>query len=55
MTKDDFELAIQKLFAQATQEELEIDSIYSVLHGQALIAETILKLSIEQSYKARWN
>ena len=54
MTKEDFELAIQQLFHQANKEELDIGDIYHVLHGQALIAETILKLSIEKAYKERW-
>ncbi len=54
MTKDDFHLAIQQLFAQANKAELEIDSIYEVLHGQALIAEVILKLGIEKAYKQNW-
>lgn len=54
MTKDDFKIALQRLFHQANKEELDIGDIYEVLHSQALIAETILKLSIEKEYKNRW-
>lgn len=54
MTKDEFHVAIQQLFHQANKEELDIGDIYHILHGQALIAETILKLSIEKEYKAKW-
>jgi hypothetical protein len=55
MTKNDFACAIIELFQQANSEGLDIDSIYEVLNGQALIAETILKLSIENAYKERFN
>lgn len=54
MTVDDFEIAIQQLFAQANREELDIGDVYHVLHGQTMIAETILKLTIEKAYKDRW-
>ena len=54
MTVEDFELAIQQLFAKANEEELPIDYIYDILHRQALIAETILKLGIEMAYKERF-
>ncbi len=54
MTKNEFHVAIQRLFHEANKEELDIGDIYQVLHGQALIAETILKLSIEKAYKERW-
>lgn len=54
MTKDDFEIALQGLFAQANRDEVDIGDIYNILHSQVLIAETILKLSIERAYKERW-
>jgi hypothetical protein len=54
MTIDDFEVALQRLFSEANREELDIGDIYHVLHGQTIIAETILKLSIEKAYKERW-
>ena len=54
MTKDEFHVAIQRLFHEANVAEIDIGDIYHILHGQALIAETILKLSIEKAYKARW-
>jgi hypothetical protein len=33
---------------------LDIGDIYHVLNGQKIIAETILKLSIENAYKERF-
>jgi hypothetical protein len=54
MTKDEFHVAIQRLFHEANVAEIDIGDIYHILHGQALIAETILKLSIEKAYKDRW-
>lgn len=54
MNKNDFEVAIQKLFHEANLAEIDIGDIYQVLHGQTLIAETILKISIEKAYKERW-
>ncbi len=54
MTRHEFESGIQKLFHQANKEEIAIEDIYQVLHCQALIAETLLKLTIEKAYKDRW-
>lgn len=54
MTIDDFEVALQNLFSIANEEELPIDYIYDILNRQALIAETILRLSIEKAYKERF-
>jgi len=54
MTIEEFEVDIQKLFTKANEEELPIDYIYDVLHRQALIAETILKVGIEMAYKERF-
>jgi hypothetical protein len=54
MTLPDFETAIQDLFRKANEEELPIDYIYDILHRQALIAETILKVGIEMAYKERF-
>lgn len=54
MTKEEFEVAIQCLFHEANKHEIDIGDIYHILHGQALIAETILKLSIEKAYKQNW-
>jgi hypothetical protein len=54
MTIEQFELTIQHLFAKANEEELPIDYIYDILHRQALIAETILKVGIEMAYKERF-
>jgi hypothetical protein len=53
MTKDEFHVAIQQLFHQANKDEIDIGDIYHILHGQTLIAETILKLSIEKAYKQK--
>jgi hypothetical protein len=54
MNIEQFEQAIQNLFHKANEEELPIDYIYDVLHRQALIAETILKVGIEMAYKERF-
>jgi len=55
MTLDDFHVGIQQLFFQANQAGLDIGDIYHVLDGQKIIAETILKLSIENAYKERFS
>ena len=55
MTLDEFHVGIQQLFAEANRSSLDIGDIYQVLHGQAIIAETILKLSIENAYKERFS
>jgi hypothetical protein len=55
MTLDDFHIGIQDLFRQANRAGLDIGDIYQVLNGQTIIAETILKLSIENAYKERFN
>ena len=54
MTLDEFHAAIQLLFNQANRAGLDIGDIYHVLDGQKIIAETILKLSIENAYKERF-
>lgn len=54
MKLDDFHNAIQRLFFEANQAGLDIGDIYHVLDGQKIIAETILKLSIENAYKERF-
>ncbi len=54
MTKEEFHITIQQLFHQANKDEIDIGDIYHILHEQALIAETILKLTIEKAYKERW-
>jgi len=54
MTIDDFEYEIQRLVHLANQEEIPIDDIYNVLNRQTIIAETILRLSIEKAYKERF-
>jgi hypothetical protein len=55
MKLDDFHIAIQDLFRQANAAGLDIGDIYHVLNGQTIIAETILKLSIENAYKERFD
>lgn len=55
MTVNEFHEAIQLLFFEANQAELDIGDIYQVLNGQTIIAETILKLSIENAYKERFS
>lgn len=55
MTEVEFDIKIQEVVNQANQGELEIDYIYSVLNRQTIIAETILKLSIEKAYKQRFD
>lgn len=55
MTLEDFQIGIQQLFAEANRSSLDIGDIYQVLHGQAIIAETILKLTIENAYKERFD
>ncbi len=54
MTLDDFYRDIVQLFAEANRSGLDIGDIYHVLNGQTIIAETILKLSIENAYKERF-
>ena len=55
MTLDEFHTSIQRLIFEANQAELDIGDIYQVLNGQTIIAETILKLSIENAYKERFS
>ena len=55
MTLDDFHIGIQDLFRQGNQAGLDIGDIYQVLNGQTIIAETILKLTIENAYKERFD
>lgn len=55
MTLDQFRNGIIVLFNQANRADLDIGDIYQVLNGQAIIAETILKLSIENAYKERFS
>lgn len=54
MTEDEFEYRLQKLVHEANAEEVPIDYIYSILNRQTIIAETILRLGIEQAYKERF-
>ncbi len=54
MTLDEFRNGIIVLFNQANRAGLDIGDIYHVLDGQKIIAETILKLSIENAYKERF-
>lgn len=54
MTEQDFEVKVQQLVHEANREEVAIDHVYSILNRQALIAETILRLSIEKAYKSRF-
>lgn len=54
MTPEDFEYRLQKLVHEANSEEIPIDYIYSILNRQTMIAETILRLSIEMAYKERF-
>jgi hypothetical protein len=49
-----FEVELQRLVQEANTAGIPIDDVYNALHGQALIAETILKLEIEQAYKERF-
>ncbi len=55
MTEDEFEYRLQKLVHEANAEEVPIDYIYSILNRQTIIAETILRLSIEKAYKERFH
>lgn len=55
MTLDDFHMGIVYLFSEANKSGLDIGDIYQILNGQTIIAETILKLSIENAYKERFN
>lgn len=55
MTLDEFHVGIQQLFFQANQANLDVGDIYHVLDSQKIIAETILKLSIENAYKERFS
>jgi hypothetical protein len=55
VTLNDFHEGVQRLFFEANQSNLDIGDIYQVLNGQSIIAETILKLSIENAYKERFD
>ena len=55
MTEVDFEIELQDLVHRANCEEVPIDYIYSILNRQTIIAETILRLSIEKAYKERFH
>lgn len=54
MTKDEFADALVALIKEANEEELEIDSMYEVLNTQVVVAQTLLKISIEKAYKQLW-
>lgn len=54
MTESDFEYKLQQLVKEANTEEIPIDDIYSILNRQTILAETILRLSIEKAYKERF-
>lgn len=57
MTLDEFRNGIIVLFNRANRAnraDLDIGDVYHVLNGQKIIAETILKLSIENAYKERF-
>lgn len=55
MTAQELRLSIVHLFNEANRAGLDIGDIYHVLDGQRIIAETILKLSIENAYKERFS
>ncbi len=55
MDARDFEWKLQKLLHEANAAGVQIDDVYKALNGQTLIAETLLKLEIEQAYKERFN
>jgi hypothetical protein len=54
MTADEFKYKLQQLVHEANVEEIPIDDVYSILDRQTIIAETILRLSIESAYKERF-
>lgn len=54
MNAEKFEWNLQKLLHEANAAGVQIDDVYKALHGQALIAETLLRLEIEQAYKERF-
>lgn len=55
MTKVDFHNSIVDLFNKANKNNIDIGDIYEVLNGQTIIAETILRLSIEKAYIERFD
>ena len=54
MNSNEFEYELQRLVHLANQEEVPIDYVYDALNRQTIIAETILRLSIEKAYKERF-
>jgi hypothetical protein len=54
MTKEEFNRSLIKLVHEANANELPIDDVFEVLNAQRIIAETILRLSIEKAYKERF-
>jgi hypothetical protein len=55
MTRNDFQQSLVDLFNKANQNNIDIGDIYEVLNGQKIIAETILRLSIEKAYIERFD
>ena len=54
MDASEFEWKLQKLVHEANAAGIQIDDVFKTLSGQTLIAETILRLEIEQAYKERF-
>jgi hypothetical protein len=54
MIKEEFNRSLIKLVHEANANELPIDDVFEVLNAQRIIAETILRLSIEKAYKERF-
>ena len=54
MNAANFEYRLQQLIHEANAAEIPIDDLYQAVHGQSLILETLLRLSIEQAYKERF-
>ena len=55
MTRQDFHQSLVDLFNKANKNNIDIGDIYDVLNGQTIIAETILRLSIEKAYIERFD
>lgn len=54
MTIDDFKVELQNLIHEANSARIDIGDLYSEVHTQGILLETLLRLEIENAYKERF-
>jgi hypothetical protein len=54
MNIDNFEYQLQKLIHEANAAGIDIGDLYSRLHTQDVLLETLLRLEVENAYKERF-